>query len=66
MNWLLHRDNAPSHTSFFAREFLTKSSMAVVPHPSYFHLFSQLKGRQFDTTEAMEAESHAVLDTHRT
>jgi hypothetical protein len=26
MNWLLHHDNAPSHTSSFTREFLTKST----------------------------------------
>jgi hypothetical protein len=31
-NWLLHHDNAPSHTSFFTREFFTKN-VTVVPHP---------------------------------
>jgi hypothetical protein len=35
-NWLMNQDNAPSHTSFFTRKFLTKSNMAVVPHPPYF------------------------------
>jgi hypothetical protein len=25
MNWLLHQDNASSHTSLFSREFLTKT-----------------------------------------
>jgi hypothetical protein len=25
-NWLLHHDNAPSHTSFFTREFLTNKT----------------------------------------
>jgi hypothetical protein len=25
-NWLLHHDSAPSHTFFFIREFLTKST----------------------------------------
>jgi hypothetical protein len=34
-NWLLYHDNAPSHTSFFIREFLTKNKMTVVAiHPS--------------------------------
>jgi hypothetical protein len=32
-NWLLHHDNVPSDTFFFAREFLTKNSMTVIPHP---------------------------------
>jgi hypothetical protein len=41
-NWLLHHDNAPSHTCSFIREFLVKSSMAVVPHHPTV-LFSQLK-----------------------
>jgi transposase len=74
-NWLLHHDNAPSHTSFFTREFLTKNNMTVVPHPPYspdlapcdFSLFPllkrKLKGRHFDTIEVMETESQAVLNT---
>jgi hypothetical protein len=49
--------------------------MAVIPHPSYspdlapcnFFLFLKLKfklkGRRFDTTEKMQAESERVLDT---
>jgi hypothetical protein len=35
-NWLLHHDNAPSHASFFIREFLTINNMTVVPRPPYF------------------------------
>jgi hypothetical protein len=74
-NWLLHHDYIPSHTSFFIREFLTKYNMTLVPHPSYlpdlapcdFSLFPRLKiklqGRRFDTTEVIEAESQAVLNT---
>jgi hypothetical protein len=42
-NWLLHHDNAPSHTSFFTREFLTKSNMTVVSHPPYLSLFLDSK-----------------------
>jgi 23S rRNA maturation mini-RNase III len=41
--------------------------MTVVPHPTYFSLFPRLKikgkGLHFDTTEAIEAESQAVLNT---
>jgi transposase len=74
-NWLLHHNNAPSHTSFFTREFLTKNNMTLIPHPPYspdlapcdfslfHHLKIKLKGRRFDTTKAMEAESQAVLNT---
>jgi hypothetical protein len=64
-NWLLHHDNAPSHISFFTRQFFTKSNVAVIPHPSYFSLFPrlkiQLKDRHFDRIDVMEAESQAVL-----
>jgi hypothetical protein len=35
-NWLLHHGNAPSHTSFFTREFLTKINMTVVPTHTHF------------------------------
>jgi hypothetical protein len=42
-NWLLHHDNAPSHTSFFTLEFLTKSNITIVPHPLYFFLCLRLK-----------------------
>jgi hypothetical protein len=41
--------------------------MAVGPHPPYFSLFPRLKiklkGRHFHKTEAIEAESQAVLNT---
>jgi hypothetical protein len=40
--------------------------MTVVPYPPYVSLFPQLKiklkGRHFDTTEVIEAESYAVLN----
>jgi hypothetical protein len=61
--------------SFFSREFLTKNNMTVIPHPPYspdlapcdFSLFRRLKiklkGCRFDTIEAIEAESQAVLNT---
>jgi hypothetical protein len=41
--------------------------LTAVPQPLYFSLFSRLKiklnGRHFDKTEAIEAESQAVLNT---
>jgi hypothetical protein len=41
------------------QNFLTESSMAVVPHPPYISLFPRLKmkliDRHFDTTEVIEA-----------
>jgi hypothetical protein len=67
--------NAPSHTSVFTQQFLVKYKMAVIPHPPYspdmtpcdFYLFPKmkvnLKGRRFDTTEEVQAESQRVLDT---
>jgi len=71
----LHHDNAPSDTSVFTHQFLAKNQMAVIPHLTYspdlapcdLLLFSKmklnLKGRRFDTTEEMQAESQRVLDT---
>jgi hypothetical protein len=60
----------PSHTSVFTGKFLTKNNLTVVPHPPYFFVFPRLKmklkRRHFDTTEVTEAESQAVLNTHRT
>jgi hypothetical protein len=66
-NWLLHTNNAPFHTSFFTRKFFTKNNMTVGPHPPHFSLFLRLKvklkRRHFDTTEVIEAESQAMLNT---
>jgi hypothetical protein len=61
--WLLHRDNAPSHTSVLTQQFLAKNKIPVIPKPPYssdlapcdFFLFSKmklkLKGSRFDTIE---------------
>jgi len=58
--WVLHLDNAPSHTSLHVREFLAKHNVATLPQPPYspdlapadFLLFPRikttLKGRRFD------------------
>jgi hypothetical protein len=65
INWLLHHNTFPF---FFSPGIcFTKNNLAVVPHPTYFSLFPQLKiklkGRHFDTTEVIEAESQAVLNS---
>jgi len=33
--WLLHHDNAPSHTAILTYQFLAKNKIAVIPHPLY-------------------------------
>jgi histone-lysine N-methyltransferase SETMAR len=33
--WLLHHDNAPSHTSVLTQQFLSKQKTSVIPHPPY-------------------------------
>jgi hypothetical protein len=67
--WLLHHDKAPSHTSVFTQQFLAKNKMTVIPHPPHspdltpsdIFLFPKmklkLKGRRFDTTDEIQAES---------
>jgi histone-lysine N-methyltransferase SETMAR len=65
-NWLLHHDNALSHTSFFTREFLVKNNTTVIPHPPYFSLFLRfkikMKGRHFDTVEVIKAKFKMVAE----
>jgi hypothetical protein len=67
--------NATSHTSVLTQEFMAKNKMSVTPHSSYspdlapcdFFLFPKiklkLKGRLFDSTEEIQAESQRVFDT---
>jgi transposase len=74
-NWFLHHDNAPAHTSLVVRHFLTSKNITVIPHPHYssdlapfdFLLFPRmklrLKGRRFDTTEKIHAETQEVIGT---
>jgi len=74
-NWLLHHDNAPSHTSVRSHQFLAKNKIAVIPYSPYslhltpcdFFLFPKLKlklrGRRLNTIEEIQAESQRVRDT---
>ena len=34
-SWILHHDNAPSHTSMLVREFFAKNKIVIMPLPSY-------------------------------
>jgi len=73
VGWMLQHDNAPSHSSFLVRDFLAKHATTVLPLPSYspdlapavFFLFpklkSALKGRRFESIEAIKTNSLAHL-----
>jgi len=49
-DWLMHHDNAPAHTLFVVRAFLTKN-VTTIPHPAYspqlapydFYMFHKMK-----------------------
>jgi hypothetical protein len=56
--WLFHHNNAPSHTFFSTWEFWTWNNVTLISWLSI-----KLKGRHFDTTEVIEAESQAVLNS---
>jgi len=73
-NWFLHHGNAPAQTSLVVRQFLNSKNITVIPHspyspdltPSNFFLFPEmklwLKGRHFDTTEEIHAETQEVIE----
>ena len=75
--WMLQHDNAPSHSSFLVRDFLAKHATTVLPQPPYspdlapadFFLFpklkSTLKGRRFESIEAIKTNSLAHLRSIR-
>jgi transposase len=70
---MLQHDNAPAHSSFLVRDFLAKHATTVLPQPPYspdlapadFFLFPKLKstvkGRRFESTEAIKTNSLAEL-----
>lgn len=72
-SWILHHDNAPSHTALILREFLSKNSTHVAPQPPYspdlapcdFWLFAKLKrplrGNRFESIEEIKRESVNAL-----
>ncbi|EFN78101.1 Histone-lysine N-methyltransferase SETMAR, partial [Harpegnathos saltator] len=68
-SWILHHDNARSHTSTLVREFLSKNSTNVAPQAPYspdmapcdLFLFPLLKkplrGQRFESIEDMKEKS---------
>lgn len=71
-SWILHHDNALPHISTLVCEFLTKNSTNVIDQAPYspdmvpcdFFLFPKLKlplrGRRFESTEAIKQNSKAT------
>lgn len=72
-SWVLHQDNAPSHSALSVKRFLAKYSIPVLDHPPYspdlapcdFYLFpkvkSALKGTRFESVEAVKEKAARVL-----
>lgn len=68
-SWILHHDNAPSHTALLICEFLAKNSTNIISQPPYspdlapcdFFLFPKLKiplrGTRYDSIEAIKKNS---------
>jgi transposase len=67
--WLLHHDNAPSHTSLLVQQLMAGKNLAAVRHPPYspdlapcdFWLFPKLKmtlkGKRFETIEDIKSNT---------
>jgi hypothetical protein len=65
-NWLLHHDNAPSHTPFFTRELFYPKQHDCLPESPYFSVYpidDKTETPHFDTIVVIEAESQAMLNT---
>ncbi|XP_031639223.1 histone-lysine N-methyltransferase SETMAR-like [Contarinia nasturtii] len=72
-SWILHHDNAPSHTALVVCEFLAKNQTKVIAQAPYspdmapcdFFLFSRLKlplrGKHLDTIENIKQKSKKAL-----
>jgi hypothetical protein len=45
--WLLHHDNAPSHTSVLTQQFLAKYEMVAIPHPPYSPVWHPVNSSYF-------------------
>lgn len=74
-DWILHHDNAPSHTCFVVSQFLAKNKVATLNQPPYspdlapsdFFLFPRLKkdlkGRRFDDVAAVQMATTTGLSS---
>jgi len=72
-SWVLHHDNAPSHTAIIVKQFLARTSTTVIEHPPYspdlapcdFYLFpkikEKLKGHHFQTLETIKESTAQAL-----
>jgi len=73
--WLLHHDNAPTHTALNVRQFLKKNGMTTASHPPYspdlapcdFFLFPRmkrdLKEKRFQNVEEVREKMTEALKT---
>ena len=71
--WILHQDNAPSHTALVTREFLAKNKITTMDHPAYssdlapcdFYLFPKVKnimrGEHFVDVDTIKRETTKLL-----
>ena len=71
--WILHHDNAPSHTAFIVADLLVKMGVTTLPQPPYspdvappdFFLFPKikraLKGQHHGTLERVKAAATTCL-----
>ena len=74
-SWILHHDNAPSHSAIIIREFLTKNETNIIQQPSNssdmapcdFFLFDRVKkslrGTRFNSRKEVMEKSKTALMT---
>lgn len=71
--WILHHDNAPSHSALAVREFLAEKHITVLPHPPYspdlapcdFFIFPKMKkgmkGHHFGSVDNVQGATTQAL-----
>jgi hypothetical protein len=71
--WILHQDNASSHTALGMREFLAKNKITTMDHPPYspdlapcdFYLFPKVqnikRGEHFVDVDTIKLETTKLL-----
>jgi histone-lysine N-methyltransferase SETMAR len=74
IDWFLHHDNAPAHTTLCVQQFLAKNNMTVIPYPPYspdlmpcdFFLFpsmkNQMKRKHF--VDVSEVSTYVTMCTY--
>ena len=69
--WHFQQNNAPVHNSILVTDYLTKTGVKTVPHPSYspdlasydFWLFPKLRSCRYETIEEIKEAVTKVIDT---